>query len=107
MLAAYLCVRPTLATMDSDISCGALRSSSYTYKHIVQNLASCVGPLLSIGLFLIMGDVWTVSCYTLPPFGSHSDELGLQAAERKRTCKNIMHPPAPLYFHSVAEHQVD
>jgi len=43
-----------------------IRSSSYTYKHIVQNLASCVGPLLSIGLFLIMGDVWTVSGYILP-----------------------------------------
>lgn len=41
--------------------CVDLCSSSYTYKHIVQNLASCAGPLISIGLFLIMGDVWTVS----------------------------------------------
>ena len=51
---------------DVDGCRGFVHSSFYTYKHIVQNLASCVGPLMSIGLFMIMGDVWTVRSSAIP-----------------------------------------
>jgi hypothetical protein len=57
-----------------------VHSSFYTYKHIVQNLASCVGPLMSIGLFMIMGDVWTVRYTPEPALSGNNSSVPGQAS---------------------------
>jgi MFS family permease len=42
-------------------ACLCFRSSAYTVKYVVMNLASCAGPVLSLVMFAHFGDVWDVS----------------------------------------------